>query len=123
MTYAFNDKMEKEKIIVVSGMATTAAGQVNTMTFDASRLASEFGVDANHLGDYAVIGAEYAVSSVGGSAPTLWSTGRVVQVQGTDVCSPYITKDVDNKQISATVYNENSSTMRLFVRIYLIKVA
>jgi hypothetical protein len=121
-TYAFNDKLEREKIAVISGMATTAAGKTNTMTFDASKLA-EFGVDANYLGDYAIIGAEYAVSSVGGSAPTLWSTGRVIQVQGLDVCLPYITKDADNKQISVTVYNEDSSTMRLFVRVYLIKVA
>ena len=122
-TYAFNDKLEREKIAVVSGLVTTNAGDIGTMTFNASRLATEFGVDANHLGDYAVIGYEYAVGSVGGDAPTNWISGRPIQVSGSNVSYPVITKNIQDKTLTVSLYNEDSSSMRLYIRVYMIKVA
>lgn len=122
-TYAFNDKLEREKIVVVSGLVTTNAGDIGTMTFNASRLATEFGIDSANLGNYAVIGYEYAVGSVGGDAPTNWISGRPIQVSGSSVSYPVITKNIQDKTLTVSLYNEDSSSMRLYIRVYMIKVA
>lgn len=122
-TYAFNDKLEREKIAVVTGYATVNAGDIGTMTFNASRLATEFGIDSANLGNYAVIGYEYAVGSVGGNAPTDWVSGRPVQVSGSSVSYPVIIKNIQDKTLTVSLYNEDSSSMRLYIRVYLIKVA
>lgn len=122
-TYAFNDKLEREKIAVVAGYATVNAGDIGTMTFNASRLATEFGIDSANLGNYAVIGYEYAVGSVGGNAPTDWVSGRPVQVSGSSVSYPVIIKNIQDKTLTVSLYNEDSSSMRLYIRVYLIKVA
>ena len=122
-TYAFNDKLEREKIAIVTGYATVNAGDIGTMTFNASRLATEFGIDSANLGNYAVIGYEYAVGSVGGDAPTDWISGRPILVSGSSVSYPVITKNIQDKTLTVSLYNEDSSSMRLYIRVYLIKVA
>lgn len=122
-TYAFNDKLEREKIAVVTGYATVNAGDIGTMTFNASRLATEFGIDSANLGNYAVIGYEYAVGSVGGNAPTDWISGRPILVSGSNVSYPVIIKNIQDKTLTVSLYNEDSSSMRLYIRVYLIKVA
>lgn len=122
-TYAFNDKLEREKIAVVTGYATVNAGDIGTMTFNASRLAAEFGIDSANLGNYAVISYEYAVGSVGGNAPTDWISGRPILVSGSNVSYPVIIKNIQDKTLTVSLYNEDSSSMRLYIRVYLIKVA
>lgn len=115
--FAFNDHLEKVKIIELTGNATIAAGDTGSVSWNSTALASA-GIDTSNLANYAVLDFQTKI----GSGST-WIVGRNVVVTGGSSTMPYLTIDGSSTTITASLFNEDSSAMTISVKVRLIKVA
>lgn len=116
-TYGFNDNLEKVKIIELTGYKSISAGDIGSITWNSTALTSA-GIDTSDLANYAVLDFQVKVGS-----GSLWTEGRGVVVSGSGTVYPFVTIDGSQTTISASLYNEDSSTQTISVKIRLIKVA
>ena len=115
--FAFNDHLEKVKIIELTGNATVAAGDIGSVSWDSTALATA-GIDTSNLANYAVLDFQTKVGS-----STVWTVGRNNVVTGTSSTVPYLSIDGSTTTITAHLFNEDSSAKTISAKVRLIKVA
>lgn len=114
-TYGINDKLEKVKIIELTGSVSVSASSLSSVYWNSTALENA-GIETVHLGDYAVLDCQYKIGT-----SKIWNVNRGLVVSG--VVAPYVQIDTDLTQISAAIYNEDSSAVTIYVKVRLIKVA
>lgn len=115
--YAFNDKLEKVKVIELTGYQTVSAGDIGSVSWNSTALAAA-GVDTSDLLNYIVLDFQTKVGS-----GNLWTVGRSIVVTGGSSTAPYIFIDGSSTTITATLFNEDSSAQTISVKVRLMKVA